>query len=481
METLIKGEPFEYDDNSFNELTNQLNQNQESTFIESQFQAEQFYLNNIQNVLNGKCDEDYEFLIDLIKMNKSSTDLSADEHHFEHELINPKDLRQPSLATHSNDKTLTANSHQLNMNKKILHLKPFESVSKMTSLDSSRAVYQISGGEVEPASNISIPLPATELMNSEFFFQDENEDECMHNFNAHIVDAQDIISQNLDLFKVVQSGEPTQSKPIEKPAEFQEFTANTGYIQLDYLNQMKTDEEKQIHSRLWFTTRRGFRTFNSNTACSDDAGWGCMIRSGQMMIAQGLLMHVFGKEWSLYHKFKLNEYNLYKNVLALFNDRPSKQCPLGIHSLIEVADQRLHASGENSVIAQNLSTTQVGNWFDAESVCYLMKQALDDAADTNVLLNQLRIYVASDSTIYKQDVIDLCTEQASEGGMDTSEFKPCILLIPVCLGSEELNEIFKPSLKLFLDMKTCIGMIGGKAKQAFYFIGCQGILIEDLI
>lgn len=125
METLIKGEPMEYDDNSFSELSNQLTQHQAnsnhhqqpSTFTDSQMQAEQFYLNNIQNVLSGKCDEDYEFLIDLIKMNKNGNnnnnlnnasnrlpgitaitgnqeDFEDDDDQFGDELINPKYLRQ---------------------------------------------------------------------------------------------------------------------------------------------------------------------------------------------------------------------------------------------------------------------------------------------------------------------------------------------------------------------------------------------------
>lgn len=100
MEALIKGEPMEYDDNSFSELSSQLIQNNQtaSNFVESQFQNEHFYINNIQNVLNGKCDEDYEFLIDLIKMNKNTTNDFNDDDQFTDELINPKYIRQTDKA-----------------------------------------------------------------------------------------------------------------------------------------------------------------------------------------------------------------------------------------------------------------------------------------------------------------------------------------------------------------------------------------------
>lgn len=121
----------EYDD--FSELSSQLNnshttasgalqQASSHAFTDSnQLQVEQFYLNNIQNVLNGKCDDDYEFFVDMIKMNKTANGngvaasagaagsiannlISAnihshmndfnDDDQFTDELINPKYLRQ---------------------------------------------------------------------------------------------------------------------------------------------------------------------------------------------------------------------------------------------------------------------------------------------------------------------------------------------------------------------------------------------------
>lgn len=230
---------------------------------------------------------------------------------------------------------------------------------------------------------------------------------------------------------------------------------------------MKTALEQEIYSRLWFTYRKDFEPLSGNTKYTSDCGWGCMLRSAQMLIAQGLLSHHFGSNWSLYTSLKTQEdVNLYKEILCLFNDRPSLSCPFGLHNLLDIADQKQKVNDKLGNINIKNSPSRVGSWFGPTSVCMLMRDSINKASSHNQVLKNIRIYAAQDCTIFKQDILDLCLKPA--------EFVPCIILISARLGGDSINEIYVDSMKMYLEMDNCIGIIGGRPKHSLYFIGYQG-------
>lgn len=55
-----------------------------------------------------------------------------------------------------------------------------------------------------------------------------------------------------------------------------------------------------------------------------------------------------------------------------------------------------------------------------------------------------------------------------------SDWCAVIILVPVRLGGEEVNNIYIRPIQSLFSMTNCIGIIGGKPKHSLYFVGFQG-------
>jgi len=207
---------------------------------------------------------------------------------------------------------------------------------------------------------------------------------------------------------------------------------------------------KDFISRLWLTYRREFPILNGSTY-SSDCGWSCMIRSGQMLIAQALILHFLGRDWrwnpdqretSLHHR----------KIIKWFGDKPSRNSPLSLHTLVRIAE----GLGKKA-----------GDWYGPGLVAHLFRQAFKDAPNDNYEFDNINVCVAQNCTVYIRDIFSECIDQA------TQRWKSLILLIPVRLGAEKFNSIYAPCLTTLFSIKECIGIIGGRPKHSLYFVGFQ--------
>ncbi|XP_076871005.1 cysteine protease ATG4C [Brachyhypopomus gauderio] len=258
-------------------------------------------------------------------------------------------------------------------------------------------------------------------------------------------------------------------------------------------------------SRVWLTYREEFAPLPGSTVTSD-CGWGCTLRAGQMMLAQALLLHFLGREWmwpgaltlepldtetrtssaarrlvsSLESSFQgerrddapsvyqcqggaeeadahLKEVH-HRTVVAWFGDTPSAQ--LGVHRLVHLG----MTSGKRA-----------GDWYGPAVVAHILRKAVEEATDP--ALRSVNVYVAQDCTVYNADVVERHSARADAlrdpEGLAADGMAAVIILIPVRLGGEKINPDYFNFVKGILSLEYCIGIIGGKPKQAYYFVGFQ--------
>ncbi|XP_014680867.1 PREDICTED: uncharacterized protein LOC106820809 [Priapulus caudatus] len=154
--------------------------------------------------------------------------------------------------------------------------------------------------------------------------------------------------------------------------------------------------QQDFSSRLWFTYRRDFPVLPSSSLTSD-CGWGCMMRSGQMMLAQGLLVHFLSRDWNLYAEQTASAISLRRRIIGWMADAPDAQrSPFSLHALVSIG-ARLGK--------------KPGDWYGPASVAHLLKEAMEEASRSSQAFDDICIYVARDCTVYTQDVINLCSQK----------------------------------------------------------------------
>uniref|UniRef100_A0A671PIF4 Cysteine protease n=1 Tax=Sinocyclocheilus anshuiensis TaxID=1608454 RepID=A0A671PIF4_9TELE len=220
----------------------------------------------------------------------------------------------------------------------------------------------------------------------------------------------------------------------------------------------KSELLSDVRSRLWFTYRKKFSPIGG-TGPSSDAGWGCMLRCGQMILAQALVCRHLGRDWRWDpEKRQPKEYH---RILHCFLDK--KDSCYSIHQMAQMG------VGEGK---------SVGEWYGPNTVAQVLKKlALFDDWNT------MAVYVSMDNTVVIEDIskclflishfksnflINFYKGTKSQRPLD---WRPLLLVIPLRMGINSINPVYIQAFKECFKMPQSCGVLGGKPNLAYYFIG----------
>lgn len=153
--------------------------------------------------------------------------------------------------------------------------------------------------------------------------------------------------------------------------------------------------KQDYFSKIWFTYRKSFPKLDGSQLTSD-CGWGCMLRSGQMMLAQAFITQFLKRSWRWNGSQSDKTDMIHRMIVKWFLDEP--EAPFSLHRLVKIGA----AIGKKP-----------GDWYGPATVAHVLTQALAEGFVENPLLEDIVAYVSQDCTVYIQDIIKLCTETTS--------------------------------------------------------------------
>jgi len=185
----------------------------------------------------------------------------------------------------------------------------------------------------------------------------------------------------------------------------------------------------------WISYRKDFPPIGI-TGYTSDAGWGCLPRSGQMMLAHLLLVRrLKGRRWAATD-------DDIAEVLTQFADHP--ESPYSIHNL---------------ALAGAHCGKPVGQWF-APSTFGLALECISKALPTR----EFSVYCPLDGVIYLDHLPHV---------VEKRPFDSLFVLLPLRLGIDSVSELYYPTIRKSFALKASVGIVGGRPGASLYFAACQ--------
>ncbi|KAG5651052.1 hypothetical protein H0H81_010067 [Sphagnurus paluster] len=205
-----------------------------------------------------------------------------------------------------------------------------------------------------------------------------------------------------------------------------------------------------VRSRPWGWIGGGEKGWTS------DSGWGCMLRTGQSLLANALIHLHLGRDWRRPpHAVHTADYATYVQIVTWFFDTPTPEAPFSVHRM---------------ALAGKELGTDVGQWFGPSTAAGAIKTLVNAFPEAG-----LGVSVATDGTLFETDVFAASHTGASSIRSPRRHVKalssswgdrPVLVLIGVRLGIGGVNPIYYDTIK-------SVGIAGGRPSSSYYFVGSQ--------
>ncbi|KAF8266378.1 hypothetical protein EI94DRAFT_1733232 [Lactarius quietus] len=190
---------------------------------------------------------------------------------------------------------------------------------------------------------------------------------------------------------------------------------------------------------------------------TSDAGWGCMLRTGQSLLATALIHLHLGRDWRRPPQpVYTADYATYVQILTWFFDSPSTLCPFSVHRM---------------ALAGKELGKDVGQWFGPSTAAGAIKSLVQSFPDAS-----LGISVAVDGQVFQTDVYSAShppTQSPRPRKLSRWGGRGVVVLIGIRLGIDGVNPIYYETIKALYSFPQSVGIAGGRPSSSYYFVGSQ--------
>ena len=316
-------------------------------------------------------------------------------------------------------------------------------------------------------------------INDNISYQNKSEESSWFIFKTKLSNTKDMLKYNLINFNTIY--------------KFNSFANLQIFHKKFQKNETFQNYRNKLNSFIYLSYRKNFnkiKSYRTKNFFTSDCGWGCMIRSSQMILARAIykILKTQGIKDKIERKIKTIQYFLdnpipkdnipqqlisYKNNLLKKNTNKNEAIIKGIYSPFSI--RMISNLGE-------IFKKSAGEWFSDVNLPLIYNIINSELK----VIPDLKIYPFLSNIILK-DIINDSFELINDDNNNNNEenillydnkkyaFKKMgLIFVSVRIGLYTISPEYFPSLNELFSCKEYLGFIGGKNFQASYFIGYTG-------